>query len=103
MFLTVEPFLFQHQGWNPIAEQGYAGVMGLGYDAEDVHDDILWTAENFAQGFDHIAVNARLVESELTSGTVIGMELKRRSAAFSAGTASAGLKQMTCRSTSWTW
>ena len=42
VFLTVEAFLFQHQGGHAIAQQGDAGVMRLGHDPEDVHDDLPW-------------------------------------------------------------
>ena len=39
MFLAVELFLFQDDRRHAIFEQRQAGVMGPGYDAENVHDD----------------------------------------------------------------
>jgi hypothetical protein len=61
---------------------------------------ILLTAEDFAQVLDRIAVNLGWSRVNSHFCMVIGMELKR-SAAFSAGTASARLKQMTSRSAAW--
>ena len=41
MFLSIEPFFLQDDRWNAIVEQRQAGVMGPGYDAENVHESLL--------------------------------------------------------------
>jgi len=41
MLLAVEPFLLQDDRRHAIFEQRQAGVMGPGYDAENVHESLL--------------------------------------------------------------
>ena len=50
MLFAVEAFLFQNERRDTIAEQRKTGIMGPGYDPENVHDDLLGNRRRIRDG-----------------------------------------------------